>query len=88
VAALGLVVNTATALLFMRGRKHDINIGGAFLHMAGDAAVSLGVIIAALMIGWTGWQWIDPAVSLAVAAVILIATWGFTRDAVIGVFSQ
>lgn len=82
VAALGLVVNTATALLFMRGRKKDINIGGAFLHMAGDAAVSLGVIIAALLIGWTGWQWIDPAVSLAVAAVILIATWGLTRDAV------
>ena len=81
VAALGIAINTATALLFMRGRHHDINIRGAFLHMVGDAAVSLAVVVAALLIGWTGRLWLDPAVSLAVAAVILIATWGLTRDA-------
>ncbi len=81
VAALGIAVNAATALMFMRGRHHDLNIRGAFLHMAGDAAVSLGVVIAALLIGLTGWLWLDPAVSLAVVAVILITTWGLTRDA-------
>jgi len=81
VAALGIVVNVATALLFMRGRHDDLNVRGAFLHMAGDAAVSLGVVIAALVIGLTGWYWLDPAVSLGVGAVILLATWGLTRDA-------
>ena len=82
VAAIGIAINLATALLFMRGRHHDLNIRGAFLHMAGDAAVSLGVVVAALLIGWTGWLWLDPAVSLMVAAVILATTWGLTRDAV------
>jgi cobalt-zinc-cadmium efflux system protein len=81
VAALGIVINTATALLFMRGRAHDLNLKGAFLHMAGDAVVSLGVVVAALLIGWTGWLWLDPAVSVAVAIVILVATWGLTRNA-------
>jgi len=81
VAALGIAINAATALMFVRGRHHDLNVRGAFLHMAGDAAVSLGVVIAAVLIGWTGWLWIDPAVSVAVAAVILITTWGLTRDA-------
>jgi cobalt-zinc-cadmium efflux system protein len=81
VASLGIVVNTVTALLFMRGRQHDLNVMGAFLHMAGDAGVSLGVVVAALLIGWTGWLWLDPAVSLGVAVVILMATWGLTRDA-------
>jgi cobalt-zinc-cadmium efflux system protein len=82
VAAIGIVINAATALLFVRGRHHDLNIRGAFLHMVGDAAVSLGVVVAALLIGWTGRLWIDPAVSLMVAAVILATTWGLTRDAV------
>ena len=81
VAALGIVINTATALMFMRGRAHDLNLKGAFLHMAGDAVVSLGVVVAALLIGWTGWLWLDPAVSVAIAIVILVATWGLTRDA-------
>jgi cobalt-zinc-cadmium efflux system protein len=81
VAALGIAINLATALLFMRGRRHDLNIRGAFLHMAGDAAVSLGVVVAALLIGVTGWWWLDPAVSLAVVVVILLATWSLTRDA-------
>ena len=82
VAALGVVINLATALMFMRGREHDLNVRGAFIHMAGDAAVSLGVVVAALLIGWTGRLWLDPAVSIAVAAVILATTWGLTRDAV------
>jgi cobalt-zinc-cadmium efflux system protein len=80
VAAAGVVVNTATALLFMRGRTHDLNIRGAFLHMTADAAVSVGVVIAALAIGWTGYLWLDPAVSLVVAAVILATSWSLTRD--------
>jgi cobalt-zinc-cadmium efflux system protein len=81
VAAIGIAINLATALMFMRGRHDDLNIKGAFLHMMGDAAVSLGVVVAALLIGWTGWLWLDPAVSVAVAAVILLTTWGLTRDA-------
>ena len=81
VAALGIAINVATALMFRRGQAHDLNLKAAFLHMAGDAAVSLGVVVAALLIGWTGWLWLDPAMSIAIAAVILIATWGLTRDA-------
>lgn len=81
VAAAGIVVNTATALLFMRGRHGDLNIRGAFLHMAGDAAVSFGVVISALAIGWTGWQWLDPAVSILIAAVILWSSWALARQA-------
>jgi cobalt-zinc-cadmium efflux system protein len=80
VAAVGLVVNTGTALLFLRGRKTDLNIRGAFLHMAADAAVTLGVILAALLIAATGWHWLDPAVALVIAAVILVGTWGLLRD--------
>lgn len=79
VAAIGVVINTATALMFMRGHN-DLNVRGAFLHMAADAAVSLGVVLAALVILLTGWNWIDPAVSLAIAAVIVIGTWGLLRD--------
>src|SRR5258708_8823292 len=67
VAAVGILINTATALMFMRGRKDDLNIKGAFLHMASDAAVSLGVVIAAVAIMMTGWIWLDPVVSLAIA---------------------
>jgi cobalt-zinc-cadmium efflux system protein len=81
VATLGIAINTATAVMFMRGRHRDLNVRGAFLHMAADAAVSLGVVLAALLIGWTGWLWIDPAISLAVVLIILIGTWGLTRDA-------
>ncbi|HEX3676954.1 MAG TPA: cation diffusion facilitator family transporter [Sphingomicrobium sp.] len=71
VAAAGIVVNGLTALLFARGRRTDINIGAAYLHMVGDALVSVAVVIAGLAIIWTGQQWIDPAMSLAVAVVIL-----------------
>ena len=70
VAAVGIVVNGATALLFVRGRKGDINMRGAFLHMASDAAVSAGVVIAGVVVLWTGARWIDPVTSLAIVAVI------------------
>ena len=80
VAAIGVVINTATALMFMRG-QHDLNVRGAFLHMAADAAVSLGVVLAAVVIWFVpGWTWIDPAVSLVIAAVIIAGTWGLLRD--------
>jgi cobalt-zinc-cadmium efflux system protein len=79
VAAAGVVINTATALMFSRGHD-DLNVKGAFLHMAADAAVSAGVIVAGLIIWQTGWQWVDPAVGLAIAAVIVVGTWGLLRD--------
>ena len=81
VAAIGVLVNTATAMLFLSGRKKDLNLRGAFLHMAADAAVSLGVVIAGLLTLATGWAWLDPAVSLAIVAVILWGTLGLLRDA-------
>ncbi len=80
VAAVGVVINTATALLFMSGRKGDLNIRGAFLHMAADAGVSLGVVVAGIGILFTGWLWIDPVVSLLIALVILVGTWGLLRE--------
>lgn len=80
VAAIGIVVNTATALLFMSGRKGDLNIRGAFLHMAADAAVSAGVVVAGFVILRTGLSWIDPVTSLVIAAVIAVGTWGLLRD--------
>ena len=80
VAGIGIVVNTATALLFMRGSAHDLNIRGAFMHMAADALVSLGVVIAGALTLKYGWNWLDPAVSLAIAAVIVAGTWGLFRQ--------
>ena len=82
VATLGIVVNGGTALLFMRGRHGDLNIRGAYLHMAADAGVSLGVVVAAFAIMLTGWQWVDPAISLCIAAVVLASGWGLARDSV------
>lgn len=80
VAGAGIAVNLGTALLFARGREHDINIRGAYLHMAADAAVSAAVVVAGALIWWTGWRWVDPAISLAVVLVILIGTWGLLRE--------
>ena len=82
VATVGIVINTATALLFMSGRKGDLNIKGAFLHMAADAAVSAGVVVAGFFIVKTGLSWIDPVTSLVIVAVIAIGTWGLLRDSV------
>lgn len=80
VAGLGIVVNLSTALLFARGRKSDINIRGAYLHMAADAAVSAGVVVGGGLILLTSSEWVDPAVSLAIVAVILWSTWGLARE--------
>jgi cobalt-zinc-cadmium efflux system protein len=80
VAAVGVVINTITALLFVSGQKHDLNIRGAFLHMAADAVVSLGVVVAGIIIMATGWLLIDPLISLLIVAVILVGTWSLLRN--------
>ncbi len=82
VAGIGVVINTATALLFMKGQKEDLNIKGAFLHMAADAGVSLGVVVAGLLIKMTGLLWIDPVTSLIIITVILWGTWRLFTDSV------
>lgn len=82
VAAIGVVINTLTALLFMKGQKEDLNIKGAFLHMAADAGVSLGVVVAGLLINITGLQWIDSITSFVIIAVILWGTWNLFTDSV------
>ncbi|NIJ33250.1 cation diffusion facilitator family transporter [Sphingomonas oligoaromativorans] len=82
VAGIGIVINTATALMFMRGRDHDLNIRGAFLHMAADAVISAGVVAAGLLVVATGWSWIDPVTSLILVVVTAIGTWGLLRDSV------
>jgi cobalt-zinc-cadmium efflux system protein len=82
VAAVGIAINLGTALGFMRGREHDLNIRGAFLHMLGDAAASAGVVVAGLLIRATGQLWIDPLVSLLLAALITWSTWGLAKDSV------
>jgi cobalt-zinc-cadmium efflux system protein len=80
VAAIGVVINTVTALFFFRGKDSDLNIRGAYLHMAADAAVSLGVVISGALIWKFGWAFVDPLISLAIAVVILLSTWGLLRD--------
>lgn len=80
VASIGIVINGATAIMFARGRKGDINIRGAYLHMLGDAAISAGVVAAALVISLTGFAWIDPVSSLVIAAFILWSAWQLARD--------
>jgi len=82
VAAVGIAINGATALLFMSGRKDDLNIRGAFMHMASDALVAFGVVIAGAVILWTGWLRLDAAVSLVVSIVIVFGTWSLLRDSV------
>lgn len=79
VAAVGVLVNGVTAALFMAGSQSDMNIRGAFLHMAADALVSLGVVAAGALYLWTGWAWLDPLTSMAIALVIIAGTWGLFR---------
>lgn len=81
VATIGVAINLATALMFLRGRKNDLNIQAAYLHMAADTAVSVGVVLAALIVGWTGWYVIDPLTSLLIVVVIAIGTWDLLRQA-------
>lgn len=80
VAIIGVIINGITALLFMSGRKTDLNINGAFLHMAADAMISLGVVFAGIAIMTTGWLWFDPAVSLVIVVVVVIGTWQLLSD--------
>jgi len=80
VAAVGVVINGITAWMFMSGNKDDLNLRGAFLHMAADALVSLGVVIAGALFIWTGWVWLDPAISLVIAVLVLLGTWGLLRQ--------
>ncbi|MBP2277701.1 MULTISPECIES: cation diffusion facilitator family transporter [Sphingomonas] len=82
VAGAGILVNGFTALLFLRGREGDINIRGAYLHMASDAMVSAGVVVSGLVIWWTGLTWIDPIVSIVIAVLIFLQTWGLLRESV------
>ena len=82
VALVGIGVNVGTALLFMADRKRDLNVRGAFVHMVADAAVSLGVVVAAAVMALTGWLWLDPVVSLMIALAIVAGTWGLLRDSV------
>lgn len=80
VAAAGVIINGATALLFLAGRKEDVNVRGAYLHMLSDAGVSAAVIVAGAAIWFTNWTWIDPALSVAVVALIVWGTWGLLRE--------
>ena len=82
IAAIGVVINTATALMFMAGRKGDLNIRGAFLHMVGDALISAGVVLTGVALMFSGWTWLDPLVSLVIALIIVIGTWGLLRDSI------
>ena len=82
VAGAGIVVNGVTALLFLRGKDADINIRGAYLHMASDAMVSAGVVVSGLLIWWTGWTRIDPLVSIVIAVLVFLQTWGLLRESV------
>jgi cobalt-zinc-cadmium efflux system protein len=79
VAGIGIFINTGTAFLFLSGSKDDLNIRGAFLHMAGDALVSLGVVVCGAVMALTGWFWLDPVVSLLISAIILVGTWRLLR---------
>jgi len=80
VASVGILINGFTAWLFMSGKERDVNIRGAYLHMAADTAISLGVVVAAIAMQFTGWLWLDPIVSLAIAVVIGVGTWGLLRE--------
>ena len=82
VAAVGIIINGLSAWLFIKGSKGDLNIRGAYLHMAADAAVSLGVVVAGIAMIFTGWYWLDPVISLVIVAVIIIGTWGLLRESV------
>ena len=83
VAAVGVLINGATALMLMRGRKADLNVRGAYLHMVADAGVSVGVVLAGIGMWWTGWAWLDPAIGLVIGLVIFAGTWGLLKESVL-----
>lgn len=80
VAAIGVGINSVSAALFFAGRKSDANVRGAFLHLAADAAVSLGVVFAGAAVLWTGWHWVDPVTSLVISVVVVLGTWGLLKE--------
>lgn len=80
VAGVGILVNAASAFLFFRDKDHDLNMKGAYLHLLADALVSVGVVVSGLVIGYTGWFWLDPAMGIVVAVVILVGTWSLLSD--------
>jgi cobalt-zinc-cadmium efflux system protein len=80
IAGVGIVVNSLSAFLFMKGSDHDLNIRGAYLHMAADAAVSLAVVISGVVMFYTQWYWLDPSITLLIVVVILIGTWSLLRE--------
>jgi len=82
VAAIGVIINTATALLFIKGQKDDLNIRAAYLHMAADAGISLGVVIIGIAIYFTGWLWLDPVISLFIVIIILISAWALLKESI------
>jgi cobalt-zinc-cadmium efflux system protein len=82
VAMIGILINGGTALLFIKGQKEDLNIKGAFLHLATDMLISLGVVVVAIAILYTGLYWLDPVVSLLIVAIILLNTWGLLKGSV------
>jgi cobalt-zinc-cadmium efflux system protein len=82
VATIGIAINGYTAWLFMSGSRQDVNIRGAYLHMAADAAISLGVVLAAIAMLFTGWQWLDPLASIVISIIIAIGTWRLLRESV------
>ncbi|NLR73892.1 cation diffusion facilitator family transporter [Leeia aquatica] len=82
VALIGIVINGLSAMLFIKGSKGDLNQRGAYLHLTADAAVSAGVVVAGVLMWWTGWYWIDPVISLVIMGVIVWGTWGLLRDSV------
>jgi cobalt-zinc-cadmium efflux system protein len=82
VAFVGIAINLGTALMFMSGRKGDLNIRGAFVHMAADAAISAGVVVAGVVIAFTHWLWLDPVMSLILAATIIYGTWDLLRESI------
>jgi cobalt-zinc-cadmium efflux system protein len=80
VATAGIAVNAATAMMFMSGRDHDLNVRGAFMHMASDALVAFGVVVAGALIQLTHWSWLDPATTLGISAIIVGGTWSLMRE--------
>ena len=80
VAGIGVLINAVTAYLFFNGKERDLNIKSVYLHMAADAGVSVGVVIAGFLITITGWLWLDPAISLVIVLVITVSTWDLLRD--------
>lgn len=81
-AGIGFIINLGTALLFLKDQHNDLNVRGAYMHMMADAGVSIGVVIAGALVLFTGWNVIDPLVSLVIVAVIMMGTWGLLRDSV------